>query len=159
MNDSTRFEDILERDGRLIYTNKGHSMMPLLREGKDLMVIDRKGPGPLKLYDAVLFTRPGVKGRGAYVLHRILRVNGDGTYYIVGDNCYSGERVSEERILGVLTAVVRNGKQISMDSPAMRLYVRLWAAHPRMRSVVMFPRRAAGRCWRGLLRLTGKRRR
>jgi len=159
MSETMRFEDLLERDGRLVFTNKGVSMMPLLRQDRDLMIIDRKGIVPIKKYDAVLFTRPGVTGRGAYVLHRILRVNGDGSYYIVGDNCYTGETVPEERILGVLTGVVRDGKQIAMDSPGMKLYVRLWAAHPRFRQAVHWPRSVASRCWHGLRRLVGIERR
>ena len=31
------FEELLDRDGYLAYTNVGTSMMPLLRQGKDVM--------------------------------------------------------------------------------------------------------------------------
>lgn len=34
------FEEVLELDGRLIYTNKGISMMPFLRADKDVMIIE-----------------------------------------------------------------------------------------------------------------------
>ena len=44
-------------------------------------------------------------------MHRILRVNPDGSYWIVGDNSFSGETVQEEQILGVLSAVMRDGKK------------------------------------------------
>ena len=34
------FEEVLEREGRLVYTNVGISMLPLLRQGKDLFVVE-----------------------------------------------------------------------------------------------------------------------
>ncbi len=40
MNENFRFEEILDRFGQLVYPNKGVSMMPLLRQDRDLMVID-----------------------------------------------------------------------------------------------------------------------
>ena len=81
---------------------------------------------PAKKYDVVLFRRPGVVGRGAYVLHRVLKVRPDGTAWIVGDNCVQGELVRPENMLGVLTAIERNGKTVTMDNPWYRAYVHLW---------------------------------
>ena len=46
----TRFEDIIERDGRLVYTNVGDSMRPLIRQDKDLIIIE-KPHGRLKKYE------------------------------------------------------------------------------------------------------------
>lgn len=42
------FEEVLERDGKLVYTNKGVSMMPLLRQDQDLLVIEKCNPTSLK---------------------------------------------------------------------------------------------------------------
>ena len=122
------FEEELARSGKVVYTNVGVSMMPLLREGRDLMVIHKVDVGKLHKYDAVLYKRPNVKGRGAYVLHRILRICPDGRFWIVGDNCISGEMVSAENIIGVLTAVQRGNKTVSVNSFRMKLYVFLWCA-------------------------------
>lgn len=121
------FEEMLETTGTVAFTNVGVSMMPLLREGRDVMVIRRK-EGPIKKYDAVLFKRPGRAGRGAYVLHRVLRVNDDGTYWIVGDNCVSGETVREENVLGVLETVIRDGRPMDFDTLSYQAYVHLWCA-------------------------------
>ena len=41
MSEMLSFDEVLERDGKLVFTNKGVSMMPLLRADRDLMVIDR----------------------------------------------------------------------------------------------------------------------
>ena len=156
MAETLSFEQVLERDGRLVYTNKGVSMLPLLREDRDLMVIDKKPSEGVKKWDAVLFRRPGLTGRGAYVLHRVLRVNGDGSCWIVGDNCLSGETVKEENILGVLRAVVRDGRTIPTDSRRMRAYVWLWCVCPPLRFFLLRLRNYAFAALRRVKRLLGK---
>ena len=128
------FEEELERSGSLVFTNKGRSMMPLLREDRDLMVIEKKGPERCKKYDVVLFKR-GEK----YVLHRILQVRAK-DYYIVGDNRRQGEYVRDEQILGVLTQVVRDGKTIRMDDPGYLRYVHLWCDFYPIRTGLFFVR-------------------
>lgn len=153
MDRAMSFEELLDRDGRLVYTNKGVSMMPLLRQDRDLMMIEKKGEARCRRFDAVLFRRPGNNGRDAYVMHRILRVNDDGTYYIVGDNCLTGETVREENVLGVLTGVVRDGKTVDFHSLGYRAYVWLWGGRPGVRKLVKLPRALAARCWH---RLRGK---
>ena len=153
MNETVSFEEILERDGTLVYTNKGVSMLPLLREGRDLMVIRRKGPERCKRLDVVLFRRPGASGRGAYVLHRVLRVNGDGTYWILGDNCVAGETVREENVLGVLTAVVRNGKTVQTTNWNYRVYSHLWCGCYPVRIALTRARGLLGRAKHKILRI------
>lgn len=146
MIERTSFEEQLQSKGQLIWTNVGVSMMPLLRENRDLMVITAKGSQRCKKYDAVLFRRPGVSGRGAYVMHRILRVNSDGTYWIVGDNCVSGETVREEDVLGILTQVVRDGKTIHVTDKGYLFYVHLWCDAYPVRFFLLRARGFALRC-------------
>lgn len=120
----------LNQAGVVIHTNKGTSMMPLLRENRDLMVIGQKRAGVLHKYDAVLFIRPN----GEYVMHRILRIDPDG-YWIVEDNCISGEKVKEEQIVGVLTEIVRDGKTIKVTDRGYQIFVRVWVALFPLRSL------------------------
>ena len=115
----TKFENEIESKGYIVYTNVGVSMMPLLRQNKDLMVI-RKITEPLKKNDAVLFKRPN----GAYVLHRIVKVCGLGQYRIVGDNRAFPETVPEEWIIGILTEVIKDGRHISVDSDEYKAYLK-----------------------------------
>lgn len=119
----TTLAEELNRFGVVVHTNKGISMMPLLRENRDLMVIRKRGAGCFHKYDAVLFQRYN----GEYVLHRIIRVDLD-SYWIVGDNCISGEEVREEQILGVLDEIVRDGKTIKVTDKGYVLFVRFWWA-------------------------------
>ena len=151
MSETVHFEDVLERYGKLIYPNRGASMLPLLRQGRDLMVIERKGGEPCKKYDAVLFKRPSARGPDDYVLHRILRINKDGSYWIVGDNCCTGDIVREPQILGTLTAVLRGGKKsVSVSDPLYRVYVALWCGCYPVRFAVIRARQFGGRCFHRL---------
>ena len=117
----TRFEDVIERDGRLVYTNVGDSMRPLIRQDRDILIIE-KPHRRLKKYDVPLYRRDS----GQYVLHRVLKVR-DNDYVICGDNRYSKEYgITDRHIIGVLTAVVRDGKEIPITDLWYRLYVHLW---------------------------------
>ena len=99
------FEEILSKDGKLVYKTKGVSMNPMLYQNRDLVVIVPVKER-LKKYDVALYRR----GK-SYVLHRVIEVNDDGTYLIRGDNTYSDEIVPDSAVLGVLTEFVRDGKQ------------------------------------------------
>lgn len=120
---NTTFEEVLQTQGKLIHTNVGDSMLPLLRQGRDLMVIEKRPEGPCKRYDAVLYKRPN----GKYVMHRILKKRPDG-YVICGDNRWMREfGVPDEWIIGILTGVLRDGRDlIRVTDPKYRLYVHLW---------------------------------
>ena len=87
------FEEILEKDGKLVYKTKGVSMNPMLYQNRDLVVIEVP-KGRLKKYDVALYKR----GK-SYVLHRVIEVNENGTYSIRGDNTYSIETVPEEAVI------------------------------------------------------------
>lgn len=115
------FEEYLDKNGTLAYTNVGVSMLPLLRQGRDVMVIRKKGADRCRKYDAVLFKRRN----GQYVLHRIVKVLEQG-YYIIGDNCVSGEFVQEDQVLGILTEVVRGKKTVRATDWGYLVYVHLW---------------------------------
>lgn len=116
-----RYEDILDREGKLTYTNVGVSMLPLLRQGRDLFTVTKKGPDRCKVGDVILYRRPPK----AYVLHRIVQVLPD-SYVLLGDNCICREYgIREEDVLGVMTGFVRNGKAHSVQELGYRAYTGL----------------------------------
>ena len=120
MSKST-FEEEIRRKGKLVYTTVGDSMEPLIRQGRDLLIISAVN-GRLKKYDVPLYKRDS----GQYVLHRILKVRAD-DYVICGDNRWQREYgISDRHIIGVLTGIVRDGKEISVTDKKYRLYVHLW---------------------------------
>lgn len=126
------FEEEIQRTGKLVYTNVGDSMLPLIRQGRDLLVISRV-EGRLKKYDVPLYKRDS----GQYVLHRILKVR-EQDYVICGDNRYHREYgITDRHIIGVLTGIVRDGKEISMKSLPYRLYVHLWCDFFWVRALIL----------------------
>lgn len=128
------FEEELARAGELVYTNVGTSMLPLLRQNRDLMIIRSKEPGRCRKYDAVLYKRHS----GQYVLHRILKVR-DKDYVICGDHCYRREYgITEEQIFGVLRGVERDGRQWSVTDWKYRIYVHLWCDFFPIRAMILW---------------------
>ncbi|MBQ8321741.1 MAG: S24/S26 family peptidase [Clostridia bacterium] len=121
MNDFSTYEEELEKHGKIIHTNVGVSMMPLLRQHRDVMIIERP-KGRLKRYDCPLYKTKS----GKYILHRILKVR-ERDYVICGDNCTRREYgITDKEIIGVLTGVIRDGKTITMDNGWYKLYYHLW---------------------------------
>ncbi len=143
MNDRISFEDYLSRYGSLTYSNRGTSMEPLLRQGRDLLTVKKKGPERCRAGDVVLF-----RHRGKYILHRVVEVREE-DYVCLGDNAVSEEcGVTDGDILGVLTGFVRKGKEYRTDDPRYRIYSALIL---RTNGVRVFCRRAAGKIKRLLL--------
>lgn len=147
----TSFEDVLARDGKLVYKIRGVSMRPLLRQDRDLVVI-RPPASRLEKNDVALYRR-GEK----YVLHRVIEVTDDG-YLIRGDNTFSPERVPDAAVIGVMTGFNRGGREHDTAERTYRAYVRLWnGIYPVRRSVFRLKkalRTAAGKL--GLLPLLKK---
>ncbi len=124
----------LERGGTVTFTPKGKSMMPMLRDGEDIVVLS-KPKGRLRLFDVPFYKRKD----GTYVLHRVVGFNSDGSYILCGDNQFAKEHgIRDEDIVAVMTGFCRNGKPYTLDSPTYALYIKLWY-------YTRFFRRALGR--------------
>lgn len=115
------FEKMLKEKGYLVFTNVGTSMLPLLRERRDIIEI-RPVNGRIKKYDVALYKRGNM-----YVLHRCLGSLSNGNYIFAGDNNYGREYdVTDEMILGVMSAVIRNGKNLSISDWRYKAYYHIW---------------------------------
>lgn len=119
MSETLTYEEYLSQHGNLTYTNVGKSMLPLLREGRDLFTLAPKD-GRCRVGDVVLYRRPPT----SWVLHRVVEVLPDG-YMILGDNCVCREHVAEDDVVGVMVGFVRAGHKHSVDEPGYRAY--MWA--------------------------------
>lgn len=136
MSNPLSYEEYLEQNGSMTYTNVGVSMLPLLRQGKDLFTVRKKGSERCKVGDVVLYRRGD-----RYVLHRVVEVR-EKDYVILGDNCVCREfGVTDEDIIGVMTGYVRGGKEHSVSDLGYRLYSALWLHTEKPR---VFLKRARG---------------
>ena len=129
---NSTFEEVLAKNGKLTYTNVGDSMMPLIRQDKDLLIIEPVH-GRLKKYDVPLYRRDS----GQYVLHRILKVRQE-DYVICGDNRWKKEYgITDRHIIGILTGIVRDGKTISVTDKKYLLYVHIWCDFFPIRAILI----------------------
>lgn len=139
------FEEYLDTYGYLLYTNVGISMLPLLRQKRDIIEIRKVENKRCNKYDVVLYKRGGT-----YILHRILKVLPDG-YIIAGDNnTFIETDIKDGNILGVMTRVIRNGKSITQDNPIYKIYVHLWCDFYPVRMLIL---RIKTFIWRVLWRI------
>ena len=121
----------------------GVSMLPMLREGRDSVVLTSP-PSKLRKYDLPLYLR----GDGKYILHRVVGIDGD-EYICSGDNQIELERgVTHRQIIAVVTEFTRGEKHHSVKGVGYWLYCRFWYYS-------RFPRRV----WRGVRRRLGRLRR
>jgi len=122
MIEGMTYEQYLEKNEKMIYSNVGVSMLPLLRQGKDLFIVKKKSSKRCLRGDVVLYRRPP----NHYVLHRIIEVNKN-SYTILGDNCIKKEyNIKDKDIIGVMTGFVRNGKEYTTSNRLYKLYTRFW---------------------------------
>lgn len=111
-------QESIEKNGFHLSSVVGTSMMPLLRQGKDLVkvvpVTDK-----LSKYDIALFQRP----TGEYVLHRVVKVKKN--YYIIcGDNRFLREKIPFDWIVGVAESVFINDEEIKMSDTRQIAYAK-----------------------------------
>ena len=132
------FEELLDEQGSLVWRTTGRSMRPLIRQGKDIIVVT-KPSGSLEKYDVILY-----KVKNEYLLHRILEVH-DGYYTVAGDNNTFLEKVTDEQIIGVMTAFKRGGKEYDLNSRKYRFYTKYWCGRFKLKCAVLKPPRAVRR--------------
>lgn len=102
------------------FSPQGISMLPMLRQGIDSVVLSPL-PEKLRKYDLPLYQRDD----GHYVLHRIVKV-GD-TYTCVGDNQFELEKgIRHDQMIAVVRVFYRGDKMIPVTRLSHRLYCRYW---------------------------------
>ena len=139
------FEELLDTKGYIVYTNVGTSMLPLLRQRRDIIEIRKVSSDRCRKYDVVLYKRGN-----RYILHRVLKVRPD-DYVIAGDhNAFLEYGITDRDILGVMTRVIRDGKEIRMTDPGYLLYVHLWCDFYPLRMFILRCRGKAARIVRAV---------
>ena len=105
-----KFEDILEKEGELFFTNVGFSMYPLIKEREDILHIRKSDT--YKRGDIILYKT----NNGKYVLHRILKIKGN-IIITAGDyNYFKDSPVSRDSVLGTLVSIKKkDGEIIYLD--------------------------------------------
>lgn len=125
--------DIVSGGGSVRLDVKGNSMMPLIRDEKDAVLL--KKAEDIQLYDVVLFK----KDNGRIALHRIVEITDD-TYTIIGDNQYRFDRRIRNDQLIAKAVEVQRGKRC-IGEKSIRKFGTFWYATYPIRN---FTRRGLG---------------
>ena len=125
------FKERLAEGHTVRFGPKGTSMMPMIRQGIDSVMLSPVTE-KLKKYDLPVYRYPS----GKIVMHRIVAVKKD-HYVCLGDNTYRYEHIRPEQMIGLVTAFKRGDKRIEVNSLSYRIYSRIWVA--------IYPLR---KCWR-----------
>ncbi len=117
------FEEYLDTYGELTYANQGVSMLPLIKQGRDIVILKKKDKNTrCQKYDVALYVNPDHK----YIMHRIVKVRED-SYDFLGDNLLVKELdIKEDRVIAVMTEFVHKGKRYSVTDKGYVMYVKVW---------------------------------
>ena len=92
-------EEVISGDGEFRLYPKGTSMLPLIKQGKDSVILVK--PGLLSIGDIVLYKRKS----GQFVLHRIIKIKGK-DLFLCGDNQSDIEKgITTDNVIAKVKAV------------------------------------------------------
>ena len=124
----------LAEGGRAEIPLRGYSMRPLLRDGRDVVILEPyRGEVP-KVGEVYLF-----RYRGQHILHRLHRIEAS-TLTMAGDgNYHLTEQCTAADLVGLMTGVRRrSGRVVGCDSKRWRWQSALWCALPAlMRRIIL----------------------
>ena len=131
-------EEVVREGGEFRLFPRGTSMLPLLREGRDSVVL--VAPGTLEKRDICLYRREN----GAYVLHRLIKWDQEGRPVFCGDNQTALEYgVARDSVVAVVHACYRDDKRREVTDLRYRLYAFFHCVMP-LRRLRFLPRRTWG---------------
>ena len=114
------YEQALEQNGFFAVPPVGTSMLPLLREGRD--VVEIRPCERVRFLDVTLYRRAD----GTTVLHRVVGIR-NGSYVLRGDNQIINEfGVTDEQIIGRMSAFYRKERAHKMRELPIRIYGIVW---------------------------------
>ena len=118
----SKLEQLIESMGAVTVHFNGSSMMPMLRDRRDLVVVE-KICRPLQLHDVPVYRMPS----GKIIMHRIIKIK-NGEYIIRGDNLVQKEYgITDDMIIGALKGFYRDKKYIDCNkSVGYKWYVFIW---------------------------------
>ena len=110
MQSQIKFEEVLEKDGELFFTNVGYSMYPLIKEREDILHIIKTDD--YKKGDIILFK----SSVDHYVLHRILKIKKDKIVTAGDYNYFKDQPITPNQVLGKLVTIKKkDGKEIDLS--------------------------------------------
>lgn len=120
----------LEQGQKVHFSPRGTSMLPMLRQGRDTVILSPLPQRKLKKFELPLYQRRD----GQYVVHRIVKAGEQ--YTCIGDNQLQLEPgLAQEQMIALVTGFTRGGKEHSVEELTYRIYCRFWHYTRPIRSV------------------------
>lgn len=112
---------VLSSGGEFRLYPRGTSMLPLIRQGRDSVVL-RALNRPAKAKDILFYQRRD----GSYVLHRVKKITPEGMT-LWGDNQIVLEHgVTDDQVIGYVARIFRDDKEVNCCDFRYRAYLWLW---------------------------------
>ena len=111
-------KEVVSQGGTIRFYPHGKSMLPMLREGIDSVMLT--GKSSYEANDIVLYKAPD----GGYSLHRIVKIK-NGVYYISGDNQSVYDKIKDtEKIVAAVDGWYRDEEYVSSENEKYQKYIR-----------------------------------
>lgn len=125
-------DEVISSGGEFRLYPRGTSMMPLLREGLDSIIL--VSPRNVSKNDIVLYKRES----GQFVLHRVVKIK-NGEYIMCGDNQFELEfGIRQENILAQVKCIYRENIRVELDNKDYLKYVKRLPCVRRKRKIRVF---------------------
>ena len=112
----------------------GTSMLPLLKEGRDLVELEPCSQERLKKGNVVLYK----KNDGTLVLHRIIKTENGEFFTVLGDHQFkNAERVNKNQIIAVACGFFIKGRYVNEKTRWYRLYKKIWLCNLNVRRIIL----------------------
>ena len=112
----------------------GTSMLPLLKEGRDLVELESCSQERLKKGNVVLYK----KNDGTLVLHRIIKTENGEFFTVLGDHQFNNdERVNNNQIIAVACGFFIKGRYVNEKTRWYRLYKKIWLCNLNVRRMIL----------------------
>ena len=112
---------------------KGNSMLPFIRNSKDMIVLEKTNEQSFQKGRLLLVQLKDKR----YVLHRVKKID-DTRILLHGDgNLSTFETCTYKDVIAEVTTVIRNGKEITRGSFRWNLYHNLWPQNLLVRRVFL----------------------
>lgn len=115
----------------VVFKAKGNSMLPFIRGGQDEVRLVR--PTVVAEGDILLCE----VSKKQYVLHRLIRQEGDCLILMGDGNLYGTESCNRKDVIGKVVKIIRGGKVIDCQSRSYRLASGFWVTFLPLRRVLL----------------------
>ena len=139
-------EDLISEGAVIPVYVSGSSMNPFLISRRDIVYLESVGDNDVKAGRILLVRRKS----GSLVLHRVRKINSDGTIVLNGDAQSWCETAERNQVIAAVCEIDRKGKKRSADSFYWKSINLVWKLLVPFRSIIM-------RVWNKIKRMKSNR--